>query len=504
MKSGKNSLISKLGRIWTTFFILIAVASIVGAFGGRVLLHQIHGSLVQTLLEENIHQINRIENDFASRYRDNDYERIISEFQNQFTHQTVTSEGFLCILGDDGRIIAHPESQMIGKPMPPSRGMLPSIVELLRSELQATSYNDLTVRILRSEDPGAAPHLVIQKPILESKMLLSMHINMQSLQERMDQISSQFIRAGIPILLLFVLAGTTSIRSVNRLHELKMERINHELEATVSERTRELRETLNDLEQAKDEAQSADRLKTQLLGVMNHEYRTPLNAILGFGSLLKDTNLTSEQSEFVAEIQNGGNHLLKLIERILLFTSLESGITHPRIRQISIKEWREGLLSQTVEKWRSRGLDIYVENRVEDDNIQLSLETRWLSIVFDELLENAQKFSENPTPFAVIEINHDSEQGTINLFISDNGPGFAKNILSAGFQPFTMGDFADTRSHGGVGMGMAMTKRIVDHLNSKISLSNRNPSRGACIHIQFPEATPVNASNEVPAQSHSF
>jgi two-component system sensor histidine kinase ChiS len=276
------------------------------------------------------------------------------------------------------------------------------------------------------------------------------------------------------ISIIGLVAGTVLGAATWRIRSIEAKR--RELEILVDERTRELRETLVELQRAKEAAEAANQAKSVFLANMSHELRTPLNAILGFTQLMdRDTNLTAEQQENLGIINRSGEHLLGLINDVLDMSKIEAGRTTLNEQSFDLHRLLDGLEEMFRLRAEDRGLTLAFE-RSPDVPQLVRMDEGKLRQVLMNLLGNAVKF----TPEGGVTLRVKALQpapaikvGLRLLFeVEDTGPGIAPEELKAVFDPFVQ-TTSGRHSQEGTGLGLAISRQFVRMMGGDLTVSSQ-------------------------------
>ena len=228
------------------------------------------------------------------------------------------------------------------------------------------------------------------------------------------------------------------------------------------------------LSDAQQRAEAGEEAKKQFLATMSHEVRTPLNGILGFTSLLRETSLTPDQAEYVETIQLSGEALIQLTDGILDFARMESGKFELDPLPVALRECVEDALDLVAAKAAAKNVELL---HWVDDSVPAVIlaDGNRLRQVLVNLLNNAVIF----TAQGEVEVRVGTETGPgpggksrLVFYVRDTGIGIAPEQHANLFHPFSQLDNALTRRHGGTGLGLAICKNIVELMGGQIQLKS--------------------------------
>lgn len=242
-----------------------------------------------------------------------------------------------------------------------------------------------------------------------------------------------------------------------------------------------------ELEMENRQIQEGNRLKTEFLAHMSHEIRTPLNAILGFSQLIYDGRIRCDQPEhheFMGDILNSGRHLLRLVNDMLDLSKVEAGKLTIHKERVDLRT----LTAEVVHTLRSQASESAIRLTTEIDPrlAYATLDPGRFKQLLLNYLANALKF----TPAGgsiVIRLLLEGDTGPLRVEVQDSGPGIAATDLGKLFVDFQQLDSDLTRKQQGTGLGLALTKKLVEAQGGEVGVTSQ-PGRGSTFYARLPLA----------------
>jgi signal transduction histidine kinase len=266
-----------------------------------------------------------------------------------------------------------------------------------------------------------------------------------------------------------------------RLANEALSRANEDLERRIAERTVELVETNEQLRVAMGEAQAANKSKDEFLVIVSHELRTPLNGMIGMGQMLAKTELTEKQQKMTGIINASADQLHGVVADLLDTLDLTAGGLTLHREVVSLGEVVKDAVAAAQARAAAKGLAFKLDVATGAAG-PVEADVQRLRQVLGKLLDNAVKFTEAGEVSLTVKR---AEAAQVVLEVRDTGVGFDEDTARRMFNPFEQADGSLTRRFGGVGLGLAICRGLVELMDGAITAEGR-PGKGATFRVELP------------------
>ncbi len=253
--------------------------------------------------------------------------------------------------------------------------------------------------------------------------------------------------------------------------------------ANLKDKTGQLEKANLELEQANRDLLQANKAKDEFLSVMSHELRTPLNVVMGYTGMIKDRvlgEINPEQERALEKVITRSDDLLRMITEILAATSIEAQAVKVKTQEVSLGSFLDDLRS-TYEIPLNKELALNWDFSPELPTMRTDSEK--LKHILQNLINNAVKFTDRGN--VTISARYNPKAKAVEFKVADTGIGIQRELLPWIFEMFRQGDSSETRSYGGVGIGLYIVKKFTDLLGGRIETQSK-PGKGSIFTVTIP------------------
>lgn len=324
----------------------------------------------------------------------------------------------------------------------------------------------------------------------------------KSLAKEKESIRNRNVKNEIALLIAMALLVTIVVITFLLYRQTQLRKKANKL---LKEKNKIIQDNYEKLKVSKIKAEAAAFAKSQFLAIASHEIRTPLNGIIGMTSLLLNTNLNEEQFDYTRTIMNSGNNLFNLLNEILDYSKAEAGKIELEKKPTDIKKIGKEVIHLFEHQAKEKNIELILNVEELTHNIWI-VDALRLRQVLVNLISNALKFTGKG--FVKLSISHasskeDQKYNTILFSVIDTGPGIPREKQKIIFDSFSQADASITRKYGGVGLGLAISQKLVELMNGELKIKSKI-GKGTTFYFSLELEATENTETATVAEDYSI
>lgn len=423
---------------------------------------------------------------------------VLDSFQKAIAGSQV-NEGYLCMFDTKKSVlVCHPDPSAIGKKIEGQQFQFQNLREN-REELfeNAVGSSEQEGGVLSMQEPTRS-EITYMVPVPGTHWKVSVHENLDKIEANLADLRMRAYTGFVALALVISVISSIISRRINASYEEKIEAQKEELhqnyetqkslntqiekqKATIEEYTQSLEQKVKDrtrkLENANAKLADLDKAKTDFLGIISHELRTPLNGIIGFSDILEQELNQEEHREFVQNIKQSGQRLIKFSETAMLITELSSNYMELKFEKVRAKDLFDKVRKE-YEGWLQEK-NITLTKEEQEPDRELEVVPNLVKKCYENILDNAIKYT--PEGKEIKVYSYPNKDNNYIWEIRDSGPGFSNEALNKLFDFFGSDDVMHHKE--GYGLGLAASKLIMEAHSGRIDIDNCES--GAKVTVSF-------------------